>query len=392
MKRAFSILPVCLLAVLLTCSVSMAADGVIKIGFNMPFSGMFAVDGAHSKNAAELVRKEVEAAGGLKVGAKTYSLDFIYGDNMSNATSASALAVNQITQNQILGIVGPLSSQQAIPVAQMAESFKTPMISPWSTSPLTTLDRPFVFRSCFVYTAQGPVLTQFAAKEFHATKGAALFNVLNPYSRGLAKSFKKAFENVNGPGSITAFEEFRTGDQDFRKQLREIKKSGAQVMFSPQHDSEVALIVKQAKEIGLNIPILGSNSWAGGDLPGKCGPDCNGLYFTGNYAAGGATGINKRFVTAYEDAYKQIPDEPAALTWDATRALLAAIQNTGNLTGNLLTDRVAVKNALVNLKNFDGATGKMSFNASGNPSKCTLVIEIKDGKFTSHSAFCPKGE
>ena len=389
MKRTLILIPLFLLAILCASAPVAAVEGVIKIGFNLPLSGMFSMEGRHAKDAAELVRRDIEAVGGMKIGGKTYGVKFLYGDNRSNPTTASALIVEQITKARILGIIGPLSSQQAIPVGQMANSFSTPMISPWSTSPQTTKDRPFVFRAGFVIGVQGPVLTRFVRKEFNATKAAILYNVLNAYSRGMAKAFKQAFENTNGPGSVVAFEEFRTGDQNFAEQLRDIQASGAQILFTPQHYNEVPFIVRQAKQLGLDIPIIGSNSWAGGDLAAECGANCNGLFFTGNYAAGGATGINRKFVTAYHDAYGSDPDEPAALTWDATRSLLAAISGAGKLTGNLLTDRLAVKNALVQLKDFDGATGTMSYNTTGNPSKCTLIIKIANGKLTSHESICP---
>lgn len=367
---------------------SFANDGTIKIGFNLPFSGMFELVGNRSKNAALLVEEEIAAAGGLTVGDKKYDVEFVFGDNKSNPSAASALTVSQITKDSVLGIIGPLSSRQAIPVAQMANSFSTPMITSWSTSPKTTKDRPFVFRSCFVYTIQGPVLTKFAETEFNATKAAVLFDIVSAYPRGMAKAFRDAFDKTHGAGSVVSFEEFRTGDTDFSKQLIRIKKSGAQFIFTPQHFDEVPLIVKQAKELGLNIPIMGSNSWAGGDLIGECGSDCDGLYFTGNYAPGGAKGVNKEFVEAYQAAYNEYPDEPAALTWDAVRVFIQAVENTNGLTGNLIKDRAAVKSAIVNVKNFDGATGEMTFNESGDPSKCTVVVKIENGVFTFYDSVC----
>jgi branched-chain amino acid transport system substrate-binding protein len=384
--RRFLLLSVTLC--LFLCQSASGSDGTIKIGFNIPLTGMFELVGNHSKNAAELIRKDLISSGGLKVGNKTYDIEFLYGDNASNPTTATTLTVNQVSKEQVIGIVGPLSSRQAIPVGQMSNSFSTPMITPWSTSPVTTQDKPYVFRSCFIYTIQGPVITKFMAKKHNATKAAVLYDIVSAYPRGMAKSFKDAFEETNGEGSVVLFEEFRTGDQDFRKQLTRIKNSNAQFIFTPQHYNEVPLIVKQAKELGLNIPIIGSNSWAGGDLIGECGSDCDGLFFTGNYAPGGATGINKQFVEAYTTAYGTNPDEPAALTWDAVRVLLQAIQDTGGLSGNLLADRKSVRDALVNVKNFDGASGMMSFNETGTPNKCAVIVKIEKGIFTFHESVC----
>jgi branched-chain amino acid transport system substrate-binding protein len=368
----------------------LADDGVIRIGFNLPLTGMFELVGNNSKNAAELVVKDIEAAGGIEVGGKKYKVEFVFGDNQSSPTAAASLAVNQISVDKVLGIVGGLSSRQAIPIGQMSQAFATPMISPWSTSPITTLDRPYVFRSCIVYTLQGPAITKFAANEFKATKAAVLYDIVSAYPRGMSKNFKEAFEAENGAGSVVAYEEFRTGDEDFSKQLGRIKDSGAEFIFTPQHYNEVPLIVRQAKSMGLNIPIMGSNSWAGGDLIGECGADCNGLFFTGNYAPGNAKGLNKEFVEAYIAAYGQNPDEPAALTWDALRVLVEAIKKTGGLSENLVKDRALVKDSLTNIQDFDGAAGKLSFNKTGNPSKCTVVVKIDDnGVFTFHDSVCP---
>lgn len=388
MQIAHRFLPAVLVLLFSFCPAVSANDGTITIGFNLPLSGRFELVGNHSKNAAELIRQEISASGGLQVGGKTYDVNFLYGDNKSNPTSASTLAVDQISKDKVLGIIGPLSSSQAIPVAQMANSFSTPMITPWSTSPLTTQNRPFVFRSCFVFTVQGPVLTKFAAKQFNATKAAVLYDIVAAYPRGMAKYFKESFEQANGAGSIVRFEEFRTGDTDFTKQLMSIKESGAQLIFSPQHFNEIPLIAKQAKALGLNIPIVGSNSWAGGDLIGECGNDCEGLFFSGNYAAGGATGINKQFVEAYKAAFGENPDEPAALTWDAVRVFLQAIKDTGKLSDNLLSDRKSVREAIVNVKDFDGATGKMTFNESGDPNKCAVIVKIENGVFNFHESVC----
>ncbi len=367
-----------------------ADDGVIRIGFNIAMTGDFELVGSHAKNAAELVKKEIDAAGGLQVGGKKYKVEFVYGNNETNPTVAANLAINQITTGKVLGIVGPHSSAQAIPVGQIAQAFATPMISPWSTSPITTRDRPYVFRSCFVFTIQGPALTKFATSEFKTTKAAVLFDVVSAYPRGMAKNFKEAFEAQNGAGSVVAFEEFRTGDQDFSKQLTRIKESGAGFIFAPQHYNEVPLIVRQAKSMGLTIPIMGSNSWAGGDLIGECGTDCNGLFFGGNYAPGKATGLNKEFVDAYVKAYKQNPDEPAALTWDAVRVMIEAVKRTGGLSGNLVQDRTLVKDTLTKIQDFDGAAGKLSFNESGDPNKCVVIVKIDDkGIFTFHDSVCP---
>ncbi len=378
-----------LMAVVCCVSVVWAAD-TIKIGFNIPLTGDIPKVGEGSKYAAEILLAEVNGAGGIKVGDKTYKLQFIYEDNESKAESATAAALKLITQDQVLAIIGPQASKQAIPAGEVCNSYKTPMISPWSTNPQTTKDRPYVFRACFLDPFQGPVAAKFATEEFQAKKAAVLYDIASDYPKGLAEYFKEAFEKIHGPGSVVAFETFTTKDRDFSAQLTNIIKSGADVLFTPQYYDEVPLIVKQAHQLGWKKPIMGSDSWGSAELMKLCGDDCKGLFFTTHYAAAGAKGATKEFIDKYNAKYGYIPDDVAALTWDAIRLLLQAIQNTGGLTGNLEKDRENVKNALAQIKDFDGITGKMTFTPEGDPIKCAVVVKISDkGDFEFYKSVCP---
>lgn len=367
-----------------------AAENIITIGFNIPLTGEFQVVGNNAKKIGELIGKQLADAGGLQVGKKTYRVEFFYGDNTSTPSGASGQVLSQVSREQVLGIVGPLSSRQAVPAGEVANAFSTTLIAPWSTSPATTKNRPFVFRSGYLLDVQSPVLTKFATKEFGVQKAAILYDIVSLYPRTMAKSFKEIFEQANGPGAIVAYEEFRTGDTDYSSQLKKIIASDADILFTPQHYNEVPQIVKQAKKMGWNKPIIGSNSWAGGNLVGECGMDCNGLFFVGNFAAGGVVGVAREFVDLYQKEYGELPDEVAGLTWDAVQVLLKAVQNTGGLTGNLLHDRIMVKDQLALVKNYNGVTGDISFNETGDPAKCAIMIKIDDqGIFTHHETICP---
>lgn len=367
-----------------------AADGVLKLGISTSKSGSFANVGASTKNGAELAQQEFNAGSGSKIGDKTYTLELVYVDNSSNRSAATTNAIKLISQDQVMAIVGPQSSDRAIAVGEIANSFKTPMVTPWSTSPLTTLNRDYVFRMCILYDIQSMATTRFAAKEWKATKAAILYDEVSPYPNGMAKAFKQIFEGVNGPGSVVAFETFRTGSTDFSKQLNAIINSGADFIYTPQHYEEIPLIVRQARKMGWKKPITGSNSWSGGDLMGKCGDDCNGLYFTGNFAPGGAQGKAKTFVENYKKAYNKAPDEVAALTYDAVKLIGQSLKNTGGLTGNLIQDRTKLRDQIAAAKNLEGVTGMLSYHGNGDPSKCAVVIKIDEtGQFTSYDTVCP---
>ncbi|MHC1728836.1 MAG: ABC transporter substrate-binding protein [Syntrophobacteraceae bacterium] len=362
----------------------------IKIGFNIPLTGDIPKVGECSKYAAEIRLAEINGAGGLKVGDKSYKLQFVYEDNESKAESATSTALKLIMQDQVLAIIGPQSSKQAIPAGEVCNAHKTPMISPWSTNPKTTENRPYVFRACFLDPFQGPVVAKFASEEFKAKKAAVLYDIASDYPKGLAEFFKEAFEKINGAGSVVAFETFTTKDKDFSAQLTKITKSGADVLFTPQYYDEVPLIVKQARQLGWTKPILGSDSWGSAELMNLCGDGCKGYFFSTHYAAAGAKGATKEFIDKYKAKYGYVPDDVAALTWDAINLMCQAIQNTGGLSGKVEKDRDAVKDKLTQVKDFDGITGKMTFSPGGNPTKCAVIVKISDkGEFEFFKSVCP---
>ena len=382
----------CATVALITCTAPTlhAADGTIKIGLNAAMTGSYAEAGKSTRQGADLAMQEINAAGGVKVGDKTYKIEMVYGDNQSNRSAGTTLALDHIVKNQVLAIVGPQSSDRAIAVGELANAYKTPMVTPKSTNPLTTLNRPYVFRMSFLDGVQVVATTKYAAKAWHAKKAAVLYNIILPYPSNMAHSFKKYFEEVNGAGSVVAFESFRRGDTDFSKQLAAILASGADFLYAPNEYGESALIVQQARKKGWTKPITGGDAWGSGNLVEQCGQDCNGSLFTGNFAATGVTGKAKDFVDRYQKAYQKLPDETATLTYDAMNLVLQAIAKTGGLSGDIFQDRVKVQEQLAATKKFEGVGGTIGYQGNGDPKKCVSMIKIgDDGKFTFAEEICP---
>ncbi len=367
-----------------------ARKTIIKIGINAPMTGDIPKVGEGTKYAAQMWLEDIEKAGGLEVGGKKYEVELVIEDNESKAESAVKANTKMISQDDVLAIVGPQSSKQAVPAGEVANKYKTVMISPWSTNPDTTLDRPYVFRGCFLDPFQGPVVANFITDEFGFTKAAVLYDVASDYPKGLAEVFKEAWEAKHGADSVVAYESFTTKDTDFSSQLTKIVKSGAQVLFTPQYYNEVPLIVRQAKDLGWEGPIVGSDSWGSAELVELCGEACYGLFFSSHYAAAGAKGATKAFIDRYEKTYGYTPDDVAALTWDSLQLAQQAIQNTGELTGRIEKDREAVRDALTRIEDFDGITGKMTFTEEGDPIKCAVIVKINNqGEFEFYGSSCP---
>jgi len=363
---------------------------IIKIGINAPVTGDIPKVGEGTKFAARMWLEGIQAAGGLEVGGKKYPVELVIEDNESKAESAVKVNTKLITEDEVLVIIGPQSSKQAVPAGEVANNYKTPMISPWSTNPKTTKDRPFVFRGCFLDPFQGPVAANFINEEFGFTKAAVLYDVASDYPKGLAEFFKKAWEDLNGSGSVVAFESFTTKDADFSSQLTNIINSGAEVLFTPQYYNEVALIVQQAHQLGWNKPIVGSDSWGSAETVKLCGKDCYGLFFSTHYAAAGAKGATKEFIDKYQKKHGYVPDDVGALTWDSIGIVQDAIQSCGTITGDLKKDRQCVRDAMARIKKYDGITGRMTFTEEGDPTKCAVIVRISDtGQFEFYKSVCP---
>jgi branched-chain amino acid transport system substrate-binding protein len=360
----------------------------IKIGINAPLTGDIPKVGEGTKYSAEMWLEDI--GGEIEVGGKTYKVELVIEDNESKGESAAAVNTKLITQDEVLLIVGPQASKQAVPAGGVANDLETPMISPWSTNPNTTLNRPWVFRTPFLDPFQGPVVANFVTEEFGFTQAGVLYDVASDYPKGLAEFFKQGWEDVHGAGSVVAFESFTTGDADFSAQLTKIKDSGAEFIFTPQYYNEVALIVQQAHQLGWDAPIVGSDSWGSAETVQLCGEDCYGLFFSTHYAAAGATGATKEFIDRYNEKYGYVPDDVGALTWDTLLIAQKAIQDCGEITGDIKVDRKCVRDALAQIKNFAGITGEMTFTEEGDPIKCAVIVRISEaGEFEFYKQVCP---
>jgi branched-chain amino acid transport system substrate-binding protein len=390
-KLACLVMVTCIFALCFSTSAwSLGRKTTIKIGVNAPMTGDIPKVGEGTKYAAEMWLEDVTKAGGIEVGGTKYEVEVVLEDNEAKAESAVKANTKLITQDDVLMIIGPQSSKQAIPAGDVANNYETPMISPWSTNPDTTGNRPYVFRGCFLDPFQGPVLANFISDEFGFKKAAVLYDVASDYPKGLAEFFKMAWEKKHGEGSVVAYESFTTKDTDFSSQLTKIVRSGAEVLFTPQYYNEVALIVQQAKDLGWKGPIVGSDSWGSAETVELCGEACYGQFFSTHYAAAGAKGATKEFIDRYKAKYGYVPDDVAALTWDSLRLAQAAIEGSGKLTGKIKADRKAVRDALAKIKNFEGITGNMTFTEEGDPIKCAVIVKISDkGEYEFYKSICP---
>lgn len=352
----------------------------LKVGLNTELTGEIPAVGASSRNAAELFVSQVNEDGGVKVGDGKLPITLVVRDNGAKADQAAAAAQQLITQDEVVAMIGPDASACAIPAAAIADSLGCPMISPWSTNPKTTIDsatgkpRPNVFRACFTDTFQARVLAKFALTNLGAKTAAVLYDVSSEAPTGQANLFKQTFEAEGG--KIVAFETYTTGDRDFSAQLTKIRAAAPDVIFLPAYYNDVPLVAQQARRLGITTPFIGSDTWSTPEIIALGGDDIEGSYFCNHYSTQIATPAAQKFVNDYQARYNQLPDDVAALTYDAFGLLTTAVTAAGK------ADRDAIREALGKIKEYPGVTGTMRFeNGSGDPIKSAVILQIKDGKF-----------
>ncbi|SEP40375.1 ABC transporter substrate-binding protein [Propionispora vibrioides] len=364
-------------AVLLAgCGGQQSAD-VIKLGANLEMTGGNATFGGSASNGAKLAIKQVNEKGGV-LGKK---LDLVVADNKSEAAEAANAMQKLITQDKVVAVIAPIASSSVIAGAQVNTDNQVLAISPTASNPKVTVDpatgkvRDFLFRAAFIDPFQGSVMANFATKSLKGKTAALYIDNSSDYAKGLGQFFKETFEK-NG-GKIVADEAYLAKDTDFKATLTKIKAANPDVLFVPGYYQEVGMIIKQARELGLMMPVLGGDGWDSAKLPEIAGADAlNNTFFANHYSPDDNSPAIKDFVEAYKKEYGQVPDAFAALSYDATMMVIEAIKRANS------TDPVAIKDALAKTRDYQAVSGLITLNETHDAVKSAVIIEMKDGKQT----------
>jgi len=368
-------LPAALFA--LACLSACSEKGV-KIGVSAPLSGDIAALGQSTRNAVLLAQEEINAKGGIKVGGAMQKVTFIVEDDENKPEAAATVFQKLISQDKVVAIIGSQSSKCSNAGAPIAEAAGIPQISPWSTNPNVTAGKHFVFRACFIDPFQGKAVAGFARGKMKAATAAVLYDVASDYNKGIAEVFRDEF--TKGGGKIVNFETYNTNDKDFSAQLSKIKGSTPDVLFLPNYFNDVPLQIQQARKLGMTCKVIGSDGWDNQELIKMGGKDMEGTYFTNHYSPDVDRPASKAFIAKYTKKYNTQVDAAAALTYDSVYLLVQAIEKAGK------ADPKAIRDAIASTKNFDGVTGAITFNGSGDPVKGAVIIRIENGKFVFDSA------
>ncbi len=344
---------------------------VIKIGVFEPITGANAAGGQLEVEGIKLANKLYPEVLGKKV-------ELVIADNKSDKVEAATAAARLVEKEKVTAIIGSWGSSLSMAAGDIVKKGKVPTVGASCTNPLVTKGNEYYFRVCFIDPFQGTVMANYAYKKLNAKKAAIVQEVSNDYAVGLANYFTEHFKKLTGdPNCVVAVANYNTGDQDFSAQLTNIKSKNPDVIFAPGNFTESALLISQARKLGITCPIIGGDTWETQEFLDIGKGAVEGVVFSTFFASETPiTNESKKFLEEYRKEYNKEPAAVAALGYDAYILILDAIKRAGS------TDTVKIRDEIAKTTNFEGAAGFISLDENGDAVKDAVIKYVKDGKFT----------
>jgi branched-chain amino acid transport system substrate-binding protein len=380
-RLVFSILATIVLATISSCrhgeQAALKNESIIKIGYFGDLSGPTFNFGQSAKNGILMAADEINQVGGIN-GRR---IDVVIEDDQGSPERAASMISKLITHDRVVAVIAGGASGNSLAAAPRAQAAKIPLIAPSSTDPSVTQTGDYIFRTCFIDAFQGDVMAKFAVNELKAKTAAIMVNFNSPYSRGLSEFFEMSFRELGG--AVVSKQSYNQGDPEFKGQLSAIKAASPDVICIPGYYGDVALIAKEARQLGLSQPLLGGDGWDAPELWQLGGDALNNSYISDHYSSDDPSPTIQTFVHEYRLRYGNLnPDAHAALAYDAMRLLAEGIQKAG-------TDSQKLRDALAQTRNFAGVTGVISMDPNRNAVKPAVVLKLHDGQYLYQETISP---
>lgn len=380
MKKNFWMPLLCLflLFALSSCGSDSQNSNEILIGEYGSLTGTTATFGISTKNGIDMAVDEINKAGGL-LGKQ---VKMIIEDDQGKPEEAMTVATKLITKDGVVALLGEVASTNSIAAGRVAQQNSIPMISPSSTNPQVTQIGDYVFRVCFLDPFQGFVMAKFASATLKITNVAVLRDIKNDYSVGLADAFIDHYKQMGG--TIVSDESYSQGDTDFSAQLTSIKARNPQAIFVPGYYTEVGLIARQAKKLGLTVPLMGGDGWDSPSLVEIGGKDIDGSFYSNHISVDDPKPEIQKFVAEYKTRFGKVPDALAGLGYDSANVLFDAIRRANS------TEPSKIRDAIAATRDFPGVTGTITLDQDRNAVKPAVVLEIQQGKLVYRETVTPE--
>ncbi len=352
-------------------------SNVLLIGEYGSLTGGTATFGQSVHKGVKMATAEINQQGGL-LGKQ---IKVITEDDQSKPEEAKNAILKLIKQNQVKAVIGEVASSRSLAAAPEAQKAKIPMISPASTNPKVTEVGDYIFRACFIDTFQGEAMAKFAFEKLGLKKVSILKDIKNDYSVGLADFFEKTFKKIGG--EIVEVQSYSEGDSDFRAQLTSIKSKNPEGLYIPGYYTEVGLIARQAKELGVSIPLMGGDGWDSSKTLEIGGTAVNGAYFSNHYAVDDPSPVVQQFIQKFKKEFNEVPDAMAVLGYDSAHLLYDAIKRANS------DEPSKIRDALASTQVFAGVSGQIKMDENRNAQKRLVILKIDEGKIKFADAVNP---
>ena len=341
----------------------------VKVGVFLPLTGDNAAGGELELRGVKLAHKLHPEVLGKKV-------ELVVADNKSDKAESASVAARLIEKDKVCALIGTYGSSLAMAAGNIVKEAKVPAIGTSCTNPQVTANNDYYFRACFIDPFQGTVMANYAYKQ-GARKVAIVQEVSNDYSVGLAKFFKDAFVKLtNDPDCIVDIANYQTGDKDFTAVLTNLKAKNPDAVFAPGNFTESALLIKQAHQLGINVPFMGGDTWETQEFIDVGGKDVEGAVMSTAFDREKAsTQEAQKFLKAYTDEYKAEPSALSAMAYDAYLIAIDAMKRANSVEPQKIRDAIATT------KDLEAVTGKTTLDKNGDAEKAAVIKVVKEGKF-----------
>jgi branched-chain amino acid transport system substrate-binding protein len=349
-----------------------AADqNVVKVGVFLPLTGDNAAGG-------ELELRGIKLANQLHPEVLGKKVELVVADNKSDKAEAASVAARLIEKDKVSVLVGSYGSSLSMAAGNIVKENKVPAVGTSCTNPQVTANNDYYFRACFIDPFQGKVMAEYAHQNGFK-KVAIVQEVSNDYSVGLAKFFREEFVKLTGDeNSIVDVANYQTGDKDFTAILTNIKALNPDAVFAPGNFTESALLVKQARQLGIDAQFMGGDTWETQEFIDVGGKDVEGVALSTAFDREKAsTEEAKKFLDAYTKEYNGEPSALTAMAYDAYLIAVSGIEKAGTAT-----DTVKIRDTIAATKDLECVTGMTTLDENGDPIKGVVIKTVKDGKFT----------
>ena len=343
----------------------------IKIGAFLPLTGSTAAYGISSFNAIKLATEEVNRDGGID----GKNIELVVEDDHSNTAEVAGIVNKLINDAKVDALIAEPVSTRAMVAAPIAQQHRVVMISSASVKPELTMQGDYIFRACFISSAEGEAIAKFAFNKLKARTAAIFLDDKNDYAVVLAGFFKESFTRLGG--KIVIQQRYDEVDNDMSAQMIAIREEAPDVLFSPGFYTTAPKVAQHVKRLGVKATLIGSDGWDSPRLMEGGSEPFEGVYFANHFWTGSKDPLVRKFVSNYRAKYGVDPDAGAATAYDAARMLFDAFKRATS------KERSAVRDALAQTRNFAGVTGKITLDANRNAQVPVYMLRIeKGGKFT----------